>query len=77
MHETIQDLNIDLDKDIPADDFIIKSISSEMAVISRNYALDVAKWLEHNKNGISERFNILKNINSKAGKRKRKKNKSH
>lgn len=62
MHEAMQEMDIELDKDIPADDFISKSISSEMVVVSRNYALDVAKWLDSNRDEIQNRFNILKNI---------------
>lgn len=63
MHEAIQDLNLDPDIEIPADDFISKSISSEMVVISRNYALEIAKWLDLHRDVILERFNILQNIN--------------
>jgi hypothetical protein len=63
MQEAMQKFNINPEIEIPADDFISKSISSEMVVISRNYAMDVAKWIDQNRAIILERFTLLQNIN--------------
>ena len=64
LQEAMREFNVNPDMEIPADDFISKSISSEMVVISRGYALDVAKWLDSQRDLILERFNILANINA-------------
>ena len=64
MHEKIKELEIDPVIEIPADDFITKSISSEMVIISRNYALEMAKWLDQQREVILERFTTLQSINS-------------
>lgn len=64
MHEKMKELEIDPNIEISADDFITKSISSEMVVISRNYALEMAKWLDLQREAILERYNTLQKINS-------------
>ncbi|NOU16613.1 MAG: hypothetical protein HOO91_03520 [Bacteroidales bacterium] len=66
IHEKMQELEIDPDIEIPSDDFISKSISSEMVIISRNYALEIAKWLDQQRQVILERYNTLQNINTES-----------
>jgi len=66
MHEKMQELDIDPDIEIPSEDFISKSISSEMVIVSRNYALEIAKWLDLQREVILERYNTLQNINSES-----------
>jgi hypothetical protein len=64
MHEKMQEFDINPDLEIPADDFITKSISNEMVVISRKYAMDIAKWLDLHREVLLNKFKILQNINS-------------
>ncbi len=66
MQEKMKELEIDPNIEISADDFITKSISSEMVVISRNYALEIAKWLDQQRKVILERYNTLQSINNEC-----------
>ena len=66
LDEKMKELDIDTD-DKPTENFITEPLNNEMVIVSKEYAFEVAKWLEKHRNLIIDKFELNQNVNeSKA-----------